>query len=1480
MITEIILIALMVAFSLHLYFLHDNVKKFIKRIRKKLLALLGIALLSSTAVILIPEIPETPDVEIDGEAYIYHYSPTNSFGCRSYREINVTYWKMWLKDMFKWRASGSNNKVMWYNANDYLTVHVDFDETNVSAKVSLILDTTGAPLSLYYRFQLLVNASIKQYINMSSNWELDLTLPANNTEDYVINFNWTDLRTLYQGGKIDIEQKLISRGGEDFYYFNITSVNKIQPDKIFIVDPTFGYTGADEEEYTIENQMDGSFFTNNNGDGYADNITAKVHFNHYSNTDGINISCALYEYGTSNDMWTKIGVTNTNNYPANTSEWTSWETFTFSVPKPQINDSTNYFLCVWGDTHDDGSASVRANNDVSCMVFDSEAYSGGWKANWTGESSYSRQLLIYCMFSSGAPSNNAPTQAGESPTNGSINISLQPDVYVVVTDTDGDIINATWWSNSSGSWVQFGVANTSVSSGTNITQNFANATTKNTEYWWSSNISDGEGGYTNSTYYFTTVLPFTPNTIATGDVIPVNRTKMTVTWTHGTNASHAYIRYLEGGTGPANRAAGTFLYNGTGTSTTMTGLKPGTTYTCSFWAYNDTDNLWSASYVQVADTTDFNLNTTFSGETPTNGTTGIPITQATVNVTIEDPEGDTFNWTIEGNAITSASGNGATNGSKSANTITPLTVNTEYTWYVNVTDIFGNETREIYNFTTRPQYVVATIATGSVPHVNRTKIKVQWTNGANTSHQYIRYKKNAAPTHRADGTFLYNGTGLLTYATGLDPGTLYVFSFWGYNDTDNVFSVSYVPISDTTDFNLNTTFTNENPANGSSGQDFALTWNITIEDPEGDTFNWTIECWNGDASSANGDTNGSKTLAISGLSPLTDYNVSVNATDIFGNWTREWFNFSTKAGNSPPTQSGESPTNGSSNLDPTPSLYVVVTDGNGDTINATWWSNSSGSWVQFGVANTSVTSGTNITQDNGNFSGYATIYYWEVRIEDGEGGYNNETYQFTTRASYTPDAPAGFSATANNRTKITITWTDHANADSTRVEWNPTSDGTWNVGDHTLLYNGSAQTTTHTGLIPSEDYFYKAWSYNITDNLWSSGSTDSATTDYNLNTTYSGITPANGSIENPLTVSYSVTIEDPEGDTFNWTMQSSDGDSDSGTDDTNGSKGFTMSGLSLCTNYTVWVNSTDYYGNITKEWFTFKTWCNNTPTLSNPFPTNGSTGVNITNTHEWNITIEDVEDTFNWTIETVPNIGTNSSNGDTNGSKDVNVSGNLTCGTLYKVFVNVTDGLQWTREWFTFRTETCPGATSYTLGIRNTGIDYFIWLGVNCTASDVADNITGFDEATETIRVWNSSTWDATNGCWIAYYGDASGTDFTVTTFDVIEVTLTDAGTQDIVMTAETGIDYDDTRSIPLIHDNTINKGYNYTGYTSTVASTLKNIATNNISMITGELISVWDNTSYSWHFYVVGFGGSPNQAVSRWQVVETHVMTTKTWTM
>lgn len=75
-------------------------------------------------------------------------------------------------------------------------------------------------------------------------------------------------------------------------------------------------------------------------------------------------------------------------------------------------------------------------------------------------------------------------------------------------------------------------------------------------------------------------------------------------------------------------------------------------------------------------------------------------------------------------------------------------------------------------------------------------------------------------------------------------------------------------------------FSNENPTNGSIIEITTCDWSIVIENCA--TFNWTIECDNGQSSSGNDDTNEIFYLNLTGLVTLTLYNVWVNAS----NWNK------------------------------------------------------------------------------------------------------------------------------------------------------------------------------------------------------------------------------------------------------------------------------------------------------------------------------------------------------------------------------------------------------------------------------------------------------------------------------------------------------------------------------------------------------------------------------------------------------------------
>jgi hypothetical protein len=183
-------------------------------------------------------------------------------------------------------------------------------------------------------------------------------------------------------------------------------------------------------------------------------------------------------------------------------------------------------------------------------------------------------------------------------------------------------------------------------------------------------------------------------------------------------------------------------------------------------------------------------------------------------------------------------------------------------------------------------------------------------------------------------------------------------------------------------------------------------------------------------------------------------------------------------------------------------------------------------------------------------------------------------------------------------------------------------------------------------------------------------------------------TPTNGSTNNPLSLTWSIPISDPNSDLFSWTIQCSNGQTNSGTIATNGNKTLTLSGLVYLTTYKIWVNATDPDGSgqYTRKWYTFTTKADQPPVFGSPNPANGS--INNPLSFTWSIPIDDPEgDQFSWTIQ-CSNGQTNSGSGASNGTKSLDLSG-LAYLTTYKVWVNATDpdgSGHYTRRWYTFTT--------------------------------------------------------------------------------------------------------------------------------------------------------------------------------------------------
>jgi hypothetical protein len=462
-----------------------------------------------------------------------------------------------------------------------------------------------------------------------------------------------------------------------------------------------------------------------------------------------------------------------------------------------------------------------------------------------------------------------------------------------------------------------------------------------------------------------------------------NRTQINLTWTNaGTNNT-----YIEWNTAEHWAiGAGTEIYNSTGTSYEHTGRSPSTPYYYQAWSWNETDSTYSLTNSSGNDTTLANTLPAFSGFTVVNEST-VGSMSIFWNVTIIDVDGDTFDWTIECNNSDSDGANGASSGAKSLQ-LTGLDYSSSYKVWVNATDQYGTNS-SWYTFTTRPEYVPDKPNDFNANAYNRTQINLTWSKGNEADNTYIVAKLGSDPTNRTGGTNIYNNTGTSYSHTSLSPSQHWYYRAWSWNATDKTWSSTYSSANTSTLKNNPPSFGTPTPANGSTNLSLSLTWQISLADANGDTFNWTVQCSNGQQSSANGASNGTKSLSISSLTYSTNYTVWVNSTDS-QNWTRKW-------------------------------------------------------------------------------------------------------YTFTTRSQYVPNAPIGFTATAASSNQINLAWTKGTNANHTRIQ-RKTGSYPLNISDGTNIYNSTGTSYSNIGLTAGTTYYYRTWSWNTTDKLWSTNNASANST--------------------------------------------------------------------------------------------------------------------------------------------------------------------------------------------------------------------------------------------------------------------------------------------------------------------------------------------------------------------------------------------------
>ena len=326
-------------------------------------------------------------------------------------------------------------------------------------------------------------------------------------------------------------------------------------------------------------------------------------------------------------------------------------------------------------------------------------------------------------------------------------------------------------------------------------------------------------------------------------------------------------------------------------------------------------------------------------------------------------------------------------------------------WYAIAKDHEFENRSETWIFATRPNQP-SIIHNNEYPQNTSTNVRINVTCNIEISDEdadlmTIYWYENSTGSWnlRQTNSLVGNGTYYWTFLQATNYSTTYCWKVIVNDSMHNTTAIFHF----TTVENQPLTLSNPIPANQSQNVSIATPyWYITINDPENDTVNWTIETYPdiGNAS-GNDEIIGQKTCPLSGIQYNTTYFVYVNATDAGnGSWVNEsyWFK---SAEEGAPTIANEYPPNRNTQTERQPVCHVDVFDIEGDNLTVVWYENSTGSWVER-QNNSNITANSTVYWTYSQASSYSTTYWWRVIVDDGT--YNTTaTFNFTVKNE--PESP-------------------------------------------------------------------------------------------------------------------------------------------------------------------------------------------------------------------------------------------------------------------------------------------------------------------------------------------------------------------------------------------------------------------------------------------------------------------------------------------
>ncbi len=332
---------------------------------------------------------------VDKGAFIHWYAPENTFGISHYSVLNTSYFENWTAQYFNVSLKASPNGNNWYDADIGLTEIWTWNHTNGSrAKISWIVNTSEANNPYYYRLIVGIDVRCKRFINGSiSDSQVQFDFPVGGNDTYSLFLNWSDIVPLIQNDKITVKRGTKTIGNNSYFYAILETVDKLNPDIVFEIDPLFGYSGSGSGgRASMSNRLTASFAMPTSS-GVAKNITVRcLVFGGYDSR----VKCALYEYVDHSSTYAGalLGYTEEYNISAT-------GVYIFNLTEDvNITEGIKYYVSVWSDNEPSGDGNIYgydANPGTSCWQY--RSYTGGAFPNpWTGESNPTEVLSIWCSY--------------------------------------------------------------------------------------------------------------------------------------------------------------------------------------------------------------------------------------------------------------------------------------------------------------------------------------------------------------------------------------------------------------------------------------------------------------------------------------------------------------------------------------------------------------------------------------------------------------------------------------------------------------------------------------------------------------------------------------------------------------------------------------------------------------------------------------------------------------------------------------------------------------------------------------------------------------------------------------------------------------------------------------------------------------------------------------------------------------------------